>query len=203
MTPPPIEGEARAALRAALAGLGFDEVRFARTGGEGGGRLRDWLAGGHQADMAWIDRTVEKRLDPELVLPGTRSMIALGVNYWSAHRPREDAPVWARYVLHEDYHDTIKPALAAAGRLLEERCGAAPGDYRYYVDTGPVLERGWAARSGTGFLGKNAMLISRRHGNWLFLAAILTRLDIAADEPLRRAPLPPGTGEPVGLLCGK
>ncbi|HEX2861820.1 MAG TPA: tRNA epoxyqueuosine(34) reductase QueG, partial [Lacunisphaera sp.] len=75
-------------------------------------------------------------------------------------------------------------------------------DYRYYVDTGPVLERGWAARSGLGFRGKNAMLISRTHGNWLFLASILTRAEIAPDVPLR-----PGLGraaeEPTGLLCGK
>jgi epoxyqueuosine reductase len=54
--------------------------------------------------------------------------------------------VWARYALHEDYHDTMKPALAAAGRVLEELYGVRRADYRYYVDTGPVLERGWAAK---------------------------------------------------------
>ena len=61
----------------------------------------------------------------------------------------------------------MKPGLVAAGRVLEQEFGLAEQDHRYYVDTGPVLERGLAARSGLGFRGKNAMLISRRHGNWL------------------------------------
>jgi epoxyqueuosine reductase len=109
-------------------------------------------------------------------------------------------PVWARYALYSDYHDSIQAALRRAGAVLEEVGGAGPADYRYYVDTGPVLERAWAARAGLGFVGKNSMLISRRHGNWLFLAAILTRLEFAPDPPIRaRAPAP----DAVGLLCGK
>jgi len=196
----PLAGVAKEALRGKLQALGFDEVRFAAlTGSEAS--LRIWLDAGHHADMAWMERTADKRMHPDLVLPGARSVILLGVNYWSAAKPGN--PAWARYALHEDYHDTIKPGLAAAGRLLEEMCGAAGTDYRYYVDTGPVLERGWAARSGLGFRGKNAMLISRRHGNWLFLASILVRLDIAPDAPLRKKPLPDNEAEPAGLLCGK
>jgi epoxyqueuosine reductase len=144
-------------------------------------------------------------LNPDLVLPGARSIVMLGISYWSearrTHRT-EGAPTtatWARYALHEDYHDTIKPALEAAGRAIEELYQAGPADYRYYVDTGPVLERSWAARAGLGFTGKNAMLISREHGNWLFLAAILTRVEFAPDAPIRKK-----FGErDVGLLCGK
>lgn len=205
---PRMEGEKREALRARLAALGFDAVRFAAVDGRRNSSLRDWLGAGRAADMAWLERTAEKRMDPELVLPDVRSMILLGVNYWpgaaaDGKYQAEGGPRWARYALHADYHDTLKPGLAAAGRLLEELGGAPAADYRYYVDTGPVLERGWAARSGLGFRGKNAMLISKQHGNWLFLAAILTRLDIAPDEPLRRKPLPAPGDEPAGLLCGK
>ena len=198
-----VTGGSREQLRERLRALGFDEVRFASARPSDTG-LRDWLAAGHHADMAWLKRTTDKRMDPSLVLPRVRSVILLGVNYW--HGPKAGAqignPVWARYALHADYHDTIKPGLVAAGRVLEEACGLAPDDYRYYVDTGPVLERGWAARSGLGFRGKNAMLISKKHGNWLFLASILTRVEIAPDEPLRKKP-EPGGGEPAGLLCGK
>ncbi len=201
-----LAGAAREALREKLRALGFDEVRFA-TVGEPEASLRDWLDAGHHADMAWMERTADKRMNPDLVLAGARSVILLGVNYWSEssienQESKIENPKWARYALHEDYHDTIKPGLAAAGRFLEE-LGAAEVDYRYYVDTGPVLERGWAARSGLGFRGKNGMLISRRHGNWLFLASMLVRMDIEPDAPLRKKPLPPAGTEPAGLLCGK
>lgn len=190
----------QAEFRRRLAALGFDDARFASLREPPADPLRPWLAAGHHAGLAWMERTADRRLQPDLVLPGARSIVMLGINYGPERPPpAAGAPVWARYALYEDYHDTITPALAAAGRALEELYGASGGDYRYYVDTGPVLERSWAARAGLGFTGKNAMLISRRHGNWLLLAAILTRLDLAPDPPL-------GAGRParpVGLLCGK
>jgi epoxyqueuosine reductase len=202
-----VAGARREELRAQLRALGFDAVRFAATAPAADG-LRAWLDAGHHADMAWMERTADKRRDAALVLPGARTVIVLGVNYWPGDAAESglraaDRPHWARYVLHEDYHDTIKVALERAGRVLEEQLGAGPADYRYYVDTGPVLERGWAARSGLGFRGKNAMLISREHGNWLFLACILTTAAIEPDPPLRPEALRPGAEEPTGLLCGR
>ncbi len=197
----------QAELRRRLEELGFDDVRFASLAEPPASHLREWLSAGMQGDMAWMERSMEKRLQPELVLPGARSIIMLGVSYWSEalRRPAGDSagPAWARYALHEDYHDTVKPALVAAGRIIEELYGVPSTDYRYYVDTGPVLERNWAARAGLGFTGKNAMLISRRHGNWLLLAAILTRVELAADEPVRKKMAPDESGADVGLLCGK
>jgi epoxyqueuosine reductase len=229
-------------VRAGLRGLGFDEVRFAALpDADVGAGLGAWFDAGHHADMAWMERTRDKRADPTQVLPDARSIILLGVNYWmpdaplaarvgatgagqpEGHGASEAAagahlaasvpaalasatPRWARYALHADYHDTIRTGLEKAGRLLERLAGIGSEDYRYYVDTGPVLERGWAARSGLGFTGKNAMLISRTHGNWLFLASILTRLALPADPPIRRRPPPPSPAEPgahAGLLCGK
>lgn len=190
-------------LRQRLVALGFDDVRFAAVSPGPLAPLRAWLDAGHHADMHWLERTVDKRLDPALVLPGARSIVMLGVSYWADRlRPSSGtsgAPRWARYALHEDYHDTIKPGLVAAGRVLEELGGLRPEDYRYYIDTGPVLERSWAARAGLGFTGKNAMLISQRHGNWLFLAAILTRLEAMPDPPVHT---PPRAGR-VGQLCGR
>ncbi len=188
-------------LRARLAGLGFDEVRFVSLQpAPGRAGLRAWLDSGYHADMGWMERTAAKRMDPQLVLEGARSAVLLGVDY---HRPEvrraAGSPAWAKYSLYRDYHDSLKPALESAGALLTELCGAAPADYRYYVDTGPVLERAWAALSGMGFIGKNSMLISRTRGNWLFLASILTRLELEPDLPIRSRG-DPGT---VGLLCGK
>jgi epoxyqueuosine reductase len=186
-------------LRRRLGELGFDDVRFARLSpGQDPARLGSWLEAGHHADMDWMERTKEKRGDPGLVLPGARSAVLLGVSYFGDEAREPGLPAWARYSLNADYHDTVKRGLERAGAVIEEVMGAGPSDYRYYVDTGPVLERAWSARAGLGFVGKNAMLISRRHGNWLFLAAILTVLDLEGDPPVR------DRGDPgaVGLLCG-
>ncbi len=207
----------REIVRARLHALGFDEVRFARVEPGFGPKLSDWIEAGYHADMNWMERTVPKRSDPALVVPAARSVIMLGVNYLpppgavdageAVVREGEEAeggtkrPAWARYALYEDYHDTMKAALVGAGRVLEELGGVTPADYRYYVDTGPVIERGWAAKSGLGFIGKNAMLISRTHGNWLFLAAVLTTLDFEPDEPVRKEAA--GRETEPGLLCGK
>jgi epoxyqueuosine reductase len=259
-------------LRERLRALGFDVVRFARAEPAFGPGLEAWLAAGNHADMAWLERGAAKRGDPELVLPGARTMVMLGVNYGRAERgnPNDEIRMtkegggaeggdlatksakgakmdveeggarsaefprtkvergkggggvgvgvgndafplraeegaggvlaWARYSLYSDYHDTMGVALAEAGRVLEELGGIGPGDHRYYVDTGPVLERGWAARAGVGFTGKNAMLISREFGNWLFLSCIVTRLEVPADAPL---PGKPPEGTHAGQLCGK
>lgn len=200
----------REVLRARLQALGFDVVRFARADSPapGSDALAAWLAAGHQADMAWIERGAPKRRDPGLILSGAKSFILLGVNYGSAPAgaatpPLEDGGTatarWARYALHDDYHDTIRTGLEAAGRELETWGRLTPQDHRYYVDTGPVLERGWATRAGLGFTGKNAMLISREFGNWLFLAAIVTRAAIAPDAPVS----PAVATRPVGTWCGQ
>ncbi len=179
--------EERERLRTALAAPGFDVVRFAAVD-PGAPATKDgfqaWLAAGHHADMNWLPGTAEKRADPRQVLPGARTMIVLGVNA----RPAEAALAqqrWAKYALWSDYHDTIGRGLRAAETILATACGLTRDDYRAYVDTGPVIERGWAAAAGIGWQGKNAMLISRDHGNWLLLAAVLVRCDIPPDEPLR------------------
>jgi len=209
--------ERKESLRAQLRALGFDEVRFTRAGdARAAGSLSEWLAAGNHADMQWMERTADKRMNPDLVLSGVKTMIVLGVNYWPAAggQPVAGKPHWARYAVHVDYHDTIKPALVGAGRVRENWGPLTSEDYRYYVDTGPVQERGWAERAGVGFVGKNAMLISRGYGNWLFLATILTRAEIEPDAPLSNAAATArrreqaatdgrGTAEGVGLLCGK
>jgi len=191
------ELDRRERLRARLQELGFDAVRFAAARPIPDPGLRAWLDAGNHADMDWLARTADKRLDPQLVLLGAQTVIVLGVNYWPGAQVAPGA--FARYALHADYHDTVRPGLVAAGRLLEGLWGIGGDDYRYYVDAGPVLERGWAAAGGLGFQGKNGNLISRGHGNWLLLAAILLRPAIPPDEPMTAGRPAGGAGQ----LCGK
>lgn len=195
--------ELKERLRGRLLALGFDVVRFARVeaSAPGAEALDRWLREGMQADMAWMARNAEKRREPRRLLEGTRTIVMFGVNYsrvsgGGERRVEGELPLWSRYSLFDDYHDTLKPALEAAGRLLEQELGLSAEQYRYYVDTGPVLERSWAAEAGLGFVGKNAMLISRDFGNWLFLSGILFAADLPPDEPL------PAKKQGVGALCG-
>jgi len=193
-------------LRRKLLGLGFDSVGFARVSGPVRNGLEEWMAQGFHADMAWLERTAAKRRDSQLVLPGARSAILLGVNYWPGataptgadEPPGARRPFLARYAGYEDYHDTIKPALESAVRMVADCCGVGSDDSRYYVDTGPVWERGWAEKAGLGFLGKNGMLISRKFGNWMLLAVVLTRAELAPDVSTGDS-----AGPRIGRFCGK
>ena len=190
-------------LRTQLMNLGFDVVRFTDCTELKAEYLVPWLEEGCHADMDWMEKTAEKRLAPERVLPGVSSLILLGVNYYSDALVVEDTkPKIARYAQYNDYHDTIKPALVQAGKVLEEVLHLKPNEYRYYVDTGPILERHWAARAGLGFVGKNAMLISRQFGNYLLLSAILIKAQLPKDSPVKKIVHEDDYGR-VGLLCGK
>ena len=200
-----IFGEARESLRLAILEMGFDEVRFSDLEPVEDGRLREWVEAGYHADMDWLKRSIDKRLNPQLVLEDACSAIMLGVNYLPPEGEGTRAQSgFAKYSLYRDYHDTVLEGLKRIGVLLENQYGLGKKDYRYYVDTGPVLERGWAAESGMGWQGKNGMLISRKHGNWLFLATVLARLEIEQDPPLKKGFKGRASKRhEVGLLCGK
>jgi epoxyqueuosine reductase len=147
-----------------------------------------WLASGAHGDMAWIERNAAKRRDPQQVLPGARSVIALAVSYDEPHPP--DAPaspasgLIARYARYPDYHDVLAGPLKTLAQFADELGGGGTRSL-WYVDTGPILEREFAQRSGIGFVGKHTNVISRRYGNWILLAEILTTLDLQPDAPER------------------
>ncbi len=192
------------ALKKQIEAIGFDEVRFVRADNVPSGRFLEWLENGWQADMTWLDRTIEKRLDPNLVLPNVKSLIMLGVSYWPDEAVVSSQKKWAKYSLYSDYHDTLLEGLKKVGRIFEEEFQVSSTDYRLYTDAGPVIERGWGAKAGLGWQGKNGMLISRKHGNWLLLASILTTLELTPDAPLTKSFSRELESEhSMGLNCGK
>jgi epoxyqueuosine reductase len=144
-----------------------------------------WLDAGHQAGMSYLERRVEHRLQPDRLVPGARSVLCVALRYFVAEDETLDGDLWprvARYARGDDYHDLM-------GRRLEALCtrieGAFPGTVtRFYVDTGPVLEREWAARAGLGAIGKNTNLLHPTDGSYFLLGEILLGLDLEPDVPL-------------------
>ena len=191
----------RQQITAAATALGFDLVGITSAAPLAhGGRLRAWVAQGFAGEMGYMSRNVEKRLEPSRVLPEVRSIIVLGMNYYTSPAGPEASPGhgWiSRYAWGEDYHTVLGDklqALVACIRAIEGPDMQA----RWYVDTGPILERELAWRAGLGWPGKNTNLINRQVGSWLFLGAILLDRELVYDTP---APAHCGTCTRCLIAC--
>ena len=144
--------------------------------------LREWLARGYAGEMSYLERRVEERVDPRRLMESARSVIAVGLVYDPGARP-EATPgsgSVARYAGGEDYHLVLGERLSALESGLEALAGRSL-EMRSYVDTGPVLERVYAAYAGLGWIGKNTCLIHPRLGSYLFLGVVITDLELEAD----------------------
>jgi epoxyqueuosine reductase len=176
--------DAAAVVKGLALEAGFDDCRIARAGeATHAAAFREWLAEGCHGEMGWMERTPERRCDPREVLEGCRSVVCLALNYYPGSSPFAEGDAGgyriAKYAWNDDYHDLILPKL----KRLDEGMAALGGVQRYYVDTGPVLERDFANDAGLGWNGKSTVQIHRRLGTWFFLAELLTTLDLTADEP--------------------
>jgi epoxyqueuosine reductase len=181
--------------------LGFDDCRFTTADVPAStGQFQNWLAEKRHGEMAWLERNVPKRTDPQKVLPGAKSIITLAVSYARGDECRETSdglssvpdsrhpsPVTrhasiARYARFEDYHDVLGGRLKELTRFVNQ-LGGAETHSLWHVDTGPMLERDFAQRAGLGFIGKHTNVISRRFGNWILLGEIITTLELEPDAP--------------------
>ncbi len=141
--------------------------------------MKAWLASGNAADMDWMHRRLEERLDPERVLPGVQTVIALGIPY---HRPKDEVSPVASYARGRDYHYAHRDRMRALRRLLLEL--DATIDTYACVDTGVAMEKVWAERAGLGWIGKNGLLITRDFGSWVTLSVMyIDRAVDAFDRP--------------------
>jgi epoxyqueuosine reductase len=221
----PLKDRLRAAAQAE--GFALFGVAHARPLEDDLGRLGAWLASGRAGPLAsWMADRPERRARPELLLPGARSVVMLGMAY--GQEPADPSRLSelpegrvSRHAQGMDYHRVIGPRVRRLAEWLDaevrrlgmsaeegggsERTGEAPVSSLAFVDTGPLLERAFAVRGGLGFIGRNNCLIHPRHGSWFFLAAIVTRAALPPDAPLEHA----GCGEcrrcldacPTGALC--
>ena len=165
---------------------GFDLVGIARA--EAPPQLAffaEWIAQGYAGEMAYLTAQRGRRSDLRTAFPWARTIVCLGLQYDTPHPYSTAAPAdqgWiARYAWGDDYHDVLKHMLSGLASTLEAEMG--PFQSRVYVDTGPIVERAYAAAAGLGAWGKNTCLLHPEHGSWFFLGEIVTDLDLDPDAP--------------------
>jgi epoxyqueuosine reductase len=146
-----------------------------------GDRLDEWLAKGYAGTMRYLHRQARRRKDPQLILPGARSVVVVLDHYYQPDAEADlQPPRIAKYARGQDYHDVTRRRLEALAEFLREQ-GAAL--IRTYTDAGPVPERELAQRAGLGWIGKNTMLVSPRVGSFFFIGCIFTDLPLPPDAP--------------------
>lgn len=164
--------------------LGFDLFGIAPSTAlkENGEVLREWCANGMNAEMNFLSRDIEKRIDPGLLFPGAKSVIATGLNYYTERKQGGNGtPVLARYAYGKDYHVVIKDKLDDL--IFYMKSILPESSSRSYVDTAPILEKAWAARAGLGWQGRHSILVNRNIGSFFFLGIIITDSKLKYDEP--------------------
>jgi epoxyqueuosine reductase len=180
------------AVRQRAKELGFDICRFTTANPPDHAReFETWIADGRHGAMGYLARNAFKRVEPQNVLAGARTIVVVAVSYWFEggtsnveHRTLNvERPVGqiARYAQYSDYHDVMGERLKELNEFVNQ-LGGANARSLWYVDTGPLLERDLAHRAGVGFVGKHTNVISRELGNWFFLGEIITTVEVEPDE---------------------
>lgn len=144
--------------------------------------LEKWLKNNFHGGMQYMENHFDKRLDPRLLVEGSKSVISLSYNYFPEENLRNDNYKLSKYAYGEDYHDVIKEKLRTLVTELQQEIGEF--SFRVFVDSAPVLEKAWARKSGIGWVGKNSNLITKKNGSFYFLAEIICDLDLIEDDPV-------------------
>lgn len=171
-------------IRQLASEAGFDAVEFAHAVPltDEMKRYQEWIARGFHGVMGYMERRLEEREHITSILPGAQSVIVLAKNYYTPWQHQQTTGKIARYAWGDDYHDVLPD-------MLEHVCSRLTEQYpevqtKWYVDTGPVLEKQWAVHSGLGWQGKHSNIIRRDIGSWFFIAVIYTTLKLEASAPI-------------------
>ena len=146
-------------------------------------RLEAWLKADKHGEMGYMANHFDKRLDPTLLVPGAKSVITFLLNYYPENEQRADAPQISKYAYGQDYHHVIKGKLKHLVQTINEEIGEIDG--RVFVDSAPVLDKAWAARSGAGWIGKHSNLINKETGSFFFIAELICDLELDYDGPVK------------------
>jgi len=165
---------------------GFSQVGIARAAHmeDEAHRLEQWLLGGNQGEMTYMERHFDLRVDPTKLVPGAKTVISLLYNYYTPKNQDDPkAPRLSKYAYGRDYHKILRKKLKHLLVDLRSHVGEVEG--RGFVDSAPVLERDWARRAGNGWIGKNTMLIHPKAGSFFFLAELIIDLELTPDAPMK------------------
>lgn len=166
--------------------LGFDYCGIAKAEflNDDARRLEQWLNKGFNGKMQYMENHFDLRVNPSKLVPGAKSVITLLLNYYPAQLQHTDAPKISKYAYGQDYHDVIRNKLKQLLQNIKENIGDING--RGFVDSAPVLERAWAAKSGLGWVGKNGNLINKQSGSFFFIATLIIDLELEYDNPIAK-----------------
>lgn len=145
-------------------------------------RLESWLKNNMHGEMKYMENHFDKRLDPTKLVEGSKSVISLLLNYYPSEKQKENSYKISKYAYGTDYHFVIKDKLKDLLKYIQTEIGDVNG--RAFVDSAPVLDKAWAARSGLGWIGKNSNLLTRQVGSFYFIAELIVDLELDYDSPV-------------------
>lgn len=145
-------------------------------------RLENYLKNNMNGKMGYLENHFDKRLDPTLLVPDSKSVISLLYNYYPEEKQREDTYKISKYAYGVDYHFVIKDKLRELMHFIRENIGEVYG--RAFVDSAPVLDKAWAARSGLGWVGKHSLLLTKQRGSFYFVSELILDLELEYDHPV-------------------
>ncbi|MEB8328759.1 tRNA epoxyqueuosine(34) reductase QueG [Flavobacteriaceae bacterium KMM 6897] len=143
-------------------------------------RLENWLNKNMQGEMGYMENHFDKRLDPRLLVDGAKSVISLLLNYYPEEKQNEDSYKLSKYAYGQDYHHIIKAKLKTLQEFITQEIGEVNG--RAFVDSAPILDKAWAAKSGLGWIGKHSNLLTQQVGSFYFIAELIVDLDLTYDS---------------------
>jgi len=172
-------------IKAKALSLGFDicGIARARTLTENGAVLKKWCEAGMNGKIRYLENNIEKRINPELLFPGAKSMIVTGISYYSERKQKKKGvPVISRYAYGTDYHYVIAKKLEELLQFIKDIDPSVKG--HSYVDSSSILEKAWAKEAGLGWQGKHSIVINKKIGSFFFIGILILNKDLEYDHPV-------------------
>lgn len=169
-------------IKAEAKRLGFLSCGISKAGflEEEAPRLEHWLNKNQHGEMKYMENHFDKRLNPTLLVDDAKSVISLLLNYYPSETQNSESYKISKYAYGQDYHFVIKEKLKELLHTIQTEIGEVSG--RAFVDSAPVLDKAWAAKSGLGWIGKNSNLLSQQIGSFYFIAELVVDLDLEYDH---------------------